>query len=215
MSGRTILIGDIHGCCRELHSLLGLIQGGASDKIIFLGDLINKGPDPAGVVETVRSLGSICLRGNHESNHLLWSKGKATPKPDSRVTKQLMSKAEYEAFLAMIEQMPLYFQSEQLIAVHAAVLPGLPMDLQPPAILTGDQTLKNNWKDQVGLPFAGVPLVVGHKRYNEKQEIPYIDPGRFYGLDTGCVYGGALTALALPSGQIWQVPAERDYAKEK
>ncbi len=205
----TIIIGDIHGCSAELTSLLSLVSLTPSDRLIFLGDLVNKGPDPAGVVSIVRSLNCTCLRGNHESNHLQWNAGKAEPKPDSRVTRQFMTAVEYATFLEMAAQMPLYFQNERLIAVHAALLPGIPMTLQPPEILTGDQTLKNSWKDTISLE---VPLVVGHKRYSEIQTEPYIVEGKFYGLDTGCVYGGALTALSLPTGKIWQVPAARDYA---
>ncbi|CAN5699355.1 metallophosphoesterase family protein [soil metagenome] len=210
MSGRTIIIGDIHGCSAELTKLLELVPWQATDRLIFLGDLVNKGPDPAGVIETVRALNCTCLRGNHESNHLQWNAGKAEPKPDSKVTRQLMTEAEYAAYLEMARKMPLYFQDDRLIAVHAALLPGVPMVLQPADILTGEQTLKNSWKDKL---YLEVPLVVGHKRYSEKDESkPYVVAGKFYGLDTGCVYGGALTALALPTGEIWQVKAARDYA---
>ncbi len=210
MSGQTIIIGDIHGCSAELVALLDLVPRKPADRLIFLGDLINKGPDPAGVVNIVRSLRCTCLRGNHESNHLKWSAGKAEPKPDSKVTRQLMTEVEYATFLEMARRMPLYFQDDRLIAVHAALLPGVPMELQPPDILTGDETLKNSWKDRL---YLEVPLVVGHKRYSEKDEsVPYIVEDEFYGLDTGCVYGGTLTALSLPSGEIWQVRAARDYA---
>lgn len=209
MGGNTIFIGDIHGCSRELALLLTEIAPKKSDRIILLGDLINKGPDPGGVWRIVKRLGCECLRGNHENDHLRWAANRRRPKPETVATRKLMAKRDYAEFLRFAEEMPSYLATDEFVAVHAALKDGIALEEQREDVLTGDVNLRPIWKDTVDL---GRPLVVGHKRYNTEWRKPYIIRGRFYGLDSGCVYGGKLTALALPSGKIWQVPALADYA---
>lgn len=206
---KTILIGDIHACSREFSALLDLVAPGSSDRLILLGDLVNKGPDPTGVVRMVRSLDVICLRGNHENDHLSWQAGTTRPRRESVRTRKMMKDSDYAAYLAMAARMPLSYENPDLIAVHGAVLPALPLSEQPAALLTGEETPDPSWKDGIDL---GRPLFVGHKRYRKDFSKPCIEKGKFYGLDTGCVYGGTLTALEWPSGKIWQVKAERDYS---
>lgn len=205
MAANTIFVGDIHSCSKEFTRLLEMISPSRNDRLILMGDLFNKGPDPAGVWRTVLELGCECLRGNHENDHLKGNSAKA----ESLLTRQLMSKVDYAAFLDFADDLPLYIATKDFVAVHGGLKKNLPLDQQPPDILTGDTSLKPSWKDDIDL---GRPLVVGHKRYNNKDwSKPFIDEGRFYGIDTGCVYGGKLTALELPSGRIRQVPAARDY----
>lgn len=206
---KTILIGDIHACSREFSALLDLVAPGRSDRLILLGDLVNKGPDPTGVVRMVRSLEAICLRGNHENDHLFWQAGEVRPRRESVRTRKLMPDEDYAAYLAMAAVMPLAYETAELIAVHGAVVPGLPLAEQPASLLTGDESPDPSWKDSIDL---GRPLIVGHKRYRKDFSKPCIEKGKFYGIDTGCVYGGTLTALEWPSGKIWQVKAERDYS---
>ncbi len=69
---KTFVIGDIHGRCAQLQSLLDMLPREATDTLVFLGDLIDRGPDVPGCVEHVIELcrrdpkNVICLRGNHE-----------------------------------------------------------------------------------------------------------------------------------------------------
>lgn len=208
---KTILIGDIHACSRELGALLDLVGPGAADRLILMGDLVNKGPDPGGVIRIVRSLDALCLRGNHENDHLRWRAKTARPKEESVRTREMMTATDYADYLAMAAAMPFYFEDETLIAVHGALVPGIPLTVQSAALLTGDETPDPSWKDGIDL---GRPLVVGHKRYRRDFAKPCIAKGKFYGIDTGCVYGGTLTALELPSEKIWQVKAARDYSED-
>jgi len=207
---QTLLIGDIHACADELEALLEILRPSAPDRLVLMGDLVNKGPDPERTVGIIRSLDAICLRGNHDGDHLAWSEGRSTPKEDSVVTRAQMSAVAYAGYLAMVAQMPLWYEDEWLLAVHGGLLPGLPLAGQPEDVLTGTVNLPPSWIEGVNLDR---PLVVGHKRYNPDPASPAIRPGRFYGIDTGCVYGGSLTALAMPSGEIFQVPAARAYAR--
>jgi serine/threonine protein phosphatase 1 len=204
----TILIGDIHGCSREFSTLLDHVSPGRDDRLVLLGDLVNKGPDPAGVIEIFASLDCLCLLGNHDFDHLRWKAGQS-PKAESIVTKKLIPAALYEKFLEEVARMPSLFESDDLIAIHGALLKGLGLSEQPMEVLTGDRNLPSDWKDEIVLDR---PLVVGHKRYSADPGAPYIVEGKFYGIDTGCVYGGCLTALRMPSGTLTQVRAEHVYS---
>ena len=205
----TILIGDIHGCNDEFRELLQKVSPGSGDRLILMGDILNKGPDPVGVMETLESLKFICLRGNHEADHLQWQAG-GMSKPESVEVRNVMPAALYERYLEMALRMPLFYEDSGLIAVHGALISGIPLREQPENILTGCFNPDSSWKNNIALDR---PLVVGHKRYSRDQNTPCVIEGKFYGIDTGCVYGGSLTALAMPSGRITQAPAARVYAE--
>ena len=64
--GRTIAIGDVHGCAREFEKLLKKLKPQKSDRIIQLGDLINKGPDSHEAIELARAHDIQTIMGNHE-----------------------------------------------------------------------------------------------------------------------------------------------------
>src|SRR5262245_29865861 len=166
----TIFIGDIHGCSREFSALLDHVSPGRGDKLILLGDLVNKGPDPEGVFQIVESLDCVCLLGNHDLDHLKWKKGEV-PKSESIETKKLFSPPAYERFVEYVARMPLFFETTELIAVHGGLLNGVPLREQPPEVLTGDENLPSDWKDQIALDR---PLVVGHKRYSPDPSVPCI-----------------------------------------
>jgi serine/threonine protein phosphatase 1 len=204
----TIIIGDIHGCSREFSALLDHVSPGTDDRLVLLGDLVNKGPDPAGVLETFASLNCLCLLGNHDVDHLRWKAGHS-PKPESILTRQLIPPTLYERYLEWVAKMPLFFEDSDLIAVHGGLLNGLPLPEQPVEVVAGERNLPSDWKDHIAFDR---PVVAGHKRYSPDPSVPCIVEGRFYGIDTGCVYGGCLTALRMPSGTITQVRAARVYS---
>jgi len=192
----------------EFSALLDRVSPTIDDHLVLLGDLLNKGPDPAGVFETFESLDCVCLLGNHDFDHLRWKAG-SLPKPESVRTRKLMPPASYERYLERVGKMPLFFENTDLIAVHGGLLNGVALPEQPVEVMTGDINLESDWKDQIILDR---PLVAGHKRYSRNQCVPYVVEGKFYGIDTGCVYGGCLTALWMPSGNIVQVRAARVYS---
>ena len=73
-ANRTIIIGDVHGCLTELRELLALVAPTADDSVVFVGDLVDKGPDSPGVVREVRELREggvpvVLVLGNHEEKH--------------------------------------------------------------------------------------------------------------------------------------------------
>lgn len=86
MTKRTIIIGDIHGCLDELNDLVERLNLLPGDHIHFLGDLVDRGPDSLGVVRRVRRLvdefpGSVCIAGNHEDK-LLRNRERGRPLPE-------------------------------------------------------------------------------------------------------------------------------------
>jgi len=77
---RRLVIGDIHGCRRELLELLSRFGPAPDDEIIAIGDVVDRGPESSAIVDFVRSAPQIrVLMGNHEHKHLCVFKGKAAP----------------------------------------------------------------------------------------------------------------------------------------
>lgn len=69
--GRTLVVGDVHGCVAELRALLDVVDfDGARDNLVFVGDLVNKGPSSLAVVRLARELGALGVRGNHDERAL-------------------------------------------------------------------------------------------------------------------------------------------------
>ena len=69
---RVIAIGDVHGCIDELQALLRKCDYHPGDTVIFLGDLVCKGPDSLSVVQMAREIGAIGVRGNHDFEVVRW-----------------------------------------------------------------------------------------------------------------------------------------------
>ena len=69
---RVIAIGDVHGCIDELQDLLRLCDYRPGDLVVFLGDLVSKGPDSISVVQMAREIGAIAIRGNHDFEVIRW-----------------------------------------------------------------------------------------------------------------------------------------------
>jgi hypothetical protein len=69
---RVIAIGDVHGCIDELQDLLRLCDYQPGDQVVFLGDLVSKGPDSISVVQMAREIGAIGVRGNHDFEVIRW-----------------------------------------------------------------------------------------------------------------------------------------------
>src|SRR5262245_35246812 len=86
---RTIIVGDVHGCSRELDQLLAKLGPGAADTILFVGDLLNKGPDSTGVLRRVRELGARTALGNHEQRLIAARVSRTQGKPGPRLGSSL------------------------------------------------------------------------------------------------------------------------------
>jgi hypothetical protein len=207
---RTLIVGDVHGCAAELSDLLSRAAFGAGDRLVFVGDLVARGPDSRGVLRIARETGALAVLGNHELRLL-----------DARAGKKALP-ASHEALAAelddedwsQIEAMPTYLRLTEhgLAVVHAGVVPGIALERQDPWVLTHVRSI-----DPDGTPssklrpplwatrYTGPPHVVfGHNALTGLQLQPWAT-----GLDTACVYGKELSALVLDAGDQVPPPDER------
>ena len=226
---RVYAIGDIHGRNDLLHNLLKQIEaddaarGAADTHIIFLGDLMDRGPDSAGVINTAMALRDAgrkvrFLMGNHEEVFV-----RACRKNDTKVTRFFLriggeetvlsyaiTRAEYitldmeqlserlatlvpEAHLEFVES----FEDQIVIGdyafVHAGIRPGVPLSEQKPSDL---RWIREDFVDQRG--DLEKVVVYGHTIYDEIEE-----RGSRIGIDTGAYASDKLTALGLEGGERW------------
>ena len=126
-SGRTILIGDVHGCVRELKKLLEKTEADPRrDRIIFIGDLVNKGPKSDEVFELFLDLRADAILGNHEYAILKQHRGDwKISKTYKRLKKEFGHKG-FERFIAEIETWPAFLDTPDFLAVHAGALVDVP-----------------------------------------------------------------------------------------
>ena len=208
---RTVIIGDVHGCSVELAKLLGAAEITEKDNIICVGDLISKGPDSRSVMEWAMATPNLrCVLGNHEERLLeRWISGE---KPDAQSSagetfRQLGDSLEES--MNFIRSWPLYVEGDGFVVVHAGLDPRKPtlekQSLRDLTTIRMPEGMDIPWYEA----YTGERLVVfGHWSKPE----PVIRPNAI-GIDTGCVYGGHLTALILPEKRLVSVPAERSYFK--
>jgi len=212
---RSIFIGDVHGCARELGELLDRLGPVSEDAIYFVGDLVARGPDTPGVLRLFREVRAKGVIGNHEARLIEVRRARRAGEPTTRMgpTHEELLANLPEADWALLEALPLYLElaERDVLIVHAGVLPGLPVQQQDPWTLTHIRSLSGglpsahpggeSWSTQ----YAGAPhIVFGHDARRGLQLRTHAT-----GLDTACVYGEALSALVVPMGQALPPPDER------
>jgi serine/threonine protein phosphatase 1 len=123
--------------------------------------------------------------------------------------------AEYPAWATFMRGLPTVLELPGATVVHGLWEPGVPPERQRDAVRVAtdaaEAELTARWGPAWYEHYDGPgPLIVGHHHYRRDGQ-PLIIPGRVYALDTGCVFGGRLTALVLPEWRIVSVPARRQY----
>jgi serine/threonine protein phosphatase 1 len=209
----THVIGDVHGCYRELCELLERLAPAAEDRLIFVGDLVVRGPENARVVRMFLdgelADATVLLGNNEEKLPPAIAPGAVdTPPAVQHAVDQLRDAGLLEAALALFASFPLYVDLGALAVVHAGVRPGVPLEAQSRDDLLKIKTLDGTpdgrmwWEDYEGPK----RIVFGHHVVRDPFVRPYA-----VGLDTGCVYGGSLTALTLETGAFTRVRAAETY----
>lgn len=232
---RLYAIGDIHGRLDLLDDLLAQIaaddaaRGPARTGLIFLGDLVDRGPDSAGVVERVRALcaerpDTRCLAGNHEEIFLmaydgdtdllrlllrvggeetLLSYGLSTAEIDAANSPELallMARRVPADHIAFLRALDDYIVEGDYAFVHAGIRPGFALDDQ--------HTRDLRWIREPFLNHAGnhgVMVVHGHTITDEID----VRDNRI-GIDTGAYRSGRLTALGIEGAGRWILDTAAD-----
>ncbi|PWU04820.1 MAG: metallophosphoesterase [Verrucomicrobia bacterium] len=216
---RIIAIGDVHGCSRELHDLLHKLQITDQDTLIFIGDLVNRGPDSRGVLDCVKKLkNAIFILGNHELRLLNFhlTGDKSILKDYDYPTLNVLNYDDWEFFKKMI---PTYYVKEyDTVFVHGGFLPNIPWQKQSLDVICHVQVVSPDGKPKKRSKYPHYPLwsdlwqgppfvVYGHLPIKNEVERGIWS----LGIDTACVYGGSLTAYILPSKTLVSVPAYQAY----
>ncbi|HEX4335872.1 MAG TPA: metallophosphoesterase [Polyangiaceae bacterium] len=204
---RSIFIGDVHGCARELAELLEHVAPVSGDSVHFVGDLVARGPDTSGVLKLFRNVNATGVQGNHEARLLEVRRerraGISTSKMSASHETLLVGLADDE--WALLEALPLYRELPEhgVLIVHAGLAPGVPLTSQDAWTLThirsvnADGPSAASGNESWSVAYRGSPHVVfGH---DARRGLQLRNDAT--GLDTACVYGGSLTALVLPAGQ--------------
>jgi serine/threonine protein phosphatase 1 len=209
----TLIIGDIHGCYDELQMLLD--KSGISDDetIIALGDLFDRGPYPEKVFEFFDShLNALSIRGNHEQHHLNGMLPAA-----QRITRRRFGE-NYRNALGYMAMLPLTMKLRDAFLVHGLFESEIKVKKQKRGVLLGFGSQERRLAEKYEFPWYEYydkkkPLIVGHRDYSGVMQ-PFIIEGRFYAIDTRCVFGGSLTAIKLPEWKIISVPARANYTEK-
>lgn len=213
---RRIFIGDVHGHYEALMLLLEAIAPGKSDRLFFVGDLIDRGPESSQVVEFVKQNSHSCVRGNHEQLLLdafrnnqvnppalqawLYSGGESTVASYSDAT-ALLEDVEW------IRSLPLYVDLGDIWLVHAGVHPQLPIEDQGAEDFCW---IRRPFHEMPQPYFPNKLIIIGH---TITFTFPGVEPGQlakgegWLGIETGAYHAksGWLTGLDVTNRQVYQV----------
>lgn len=209
----TLIVGDVHGCARELAALL---DKAGPTRVVLVGDLFTKGPAPAEVWRLVRDGGFEAVLGNHDDRLLQVVDGERPGDSKGRKTVDRLNDDD-PAWLAWLRARTLFLEVDGHVVVHAGLHP------------TGDQsrttrsmalTMRRWPHDESGddRPFwwqvyeGDSPVVFGHDAARGHIRVERGGEPFLVGLDTGCVYGGKLTGWFPETDVLVQVSAKKAYA---
>lgn len=212
-ASRQIFIGDLQGCYDECMDLLAFCEYDASrDDLYLAGDMINRGPKSREIMLWLMRHPEVkAILGNHEHFYLYGEdhKGKKRKKNFRKLDEAFG--AERDLIVAYLMQQPYAIETDDWLLVHG----GLPLNQHwreaTPEALTTMRYLEDDrpWYEALGVN-GQKPIIFGHWAMRG-----LVEHGPAIGLDSGCVYGGSLTAYILPEKRFLSVPAKKVYCKPK
>lgn len=223
---KTLVVGDIHGCVDELRDLLAACDFKLdTDRLIAVGDLIDRGPKPRETVDFIMQHGESVL-GNHEARMLQYYRRELTKfrSPEHERSFRSLQPQHFEWFARLPRF--LYVMDGDAVIVHAGVVPGVPLVCQADKILLHASALiapfsgqwtghERSWWMSKAPPEARFwtdfwtgpeRVIFGHTVLSAPLVLPHA-----IGLDTGACFGKSLTGLLLPEYKIVSVPARKQY----
>ncbi|WP_267640536.1 metallophosphoesterase family protein [Haloarchaeobius amylolyticus] len=194
--GRDVyVVGDVHGCLQPLEELLDTLGVDEDDLVVFVGDLVTRGPDSAGVVDLVRnSPNMLSVRGNNEQKVV-----------DGAVDLPALSGRQRQ----WLASLPVALSWEDVLVVHGGIDPRKPLASHVPEDLLNVGSLTDSgygrpyWWEFYHGPFR---VFFGHRVF----AAPFVSE-HAVGLDTGCVYGNQLSGFDCQTGEAVSVPAPEAY----
>lgn len=215
----SYIVGDIHGCVRELSCLIESLPLKKRDRLVFLGDYIDRGPDSRGVVSYLLDLQQdssyelIFLKGNHEDMLLsylglagqhgemfFYNGGQATLASYGLSSQDLSNQAVLAAIprshLEFYQRLKSYWAADPYLCVHAGIHPQKSLPEQTDAELLW---IRNKFiYNAHDLPYT---VMFGH---TPQADVFYDLPYKI-GLDTGLVYGNKLSCLETEEKILYQI----------
>jgi serine/threonine protein phosphatase 1 len=207
MQKRTLFIGDVHGCYDELMMLCEKIVLTPEDHLYFVGDLIDKWPKSLEVLEFVHSRPhTFSVAGNHEYFMMLGEEDVTTEDGRSEIRSVERYYSELKNILIeswwkdWIRALPIVIEKEDFIVVHGGI--------HPISGLSASPEVTTNIRVYQGKPwyeyYTGTKKVI----YGHWAAAGLRVTSNTVGLDTGCCFGGHLTAYCIETGEFWQMRAQ-------
>ena len=257
-------IGDVQGCYEELQALLAEIGFGAHDRLWFVGDLVNRGPQSLQVLRLVRALGerAIVVLGNHDLHLVTQHEGFERPRPDDTI-QDVLEAPDRRELVDWLRTRPMMHVDGDYALVHAGLLPAwsirkaLALAREVEAVLAAASYREflahlygakpDRWSDAL-TGWDRLRVIVnamtrmrfctaqGKMHFQAKGKEPprgyrpWFDlrpaneacivcghwsalgltlAARLAVLDSGCVWGGKLTAMRLDDRRVYQVPCAK------
>ena len=208
-------VGDVHGENGALRETLAALPVTPSDLVVFLGDAINRGPDPFDCIEQILTFdrcNKVFIQGNHEEALLLFLEDgeiSVLAGLDAQSTLDSYARRGYALtpgdpnslplphlrFYAQMEPWTLpFYITDDYIFTHAGWDLALPLPMQSTGAL--------RWGKVKGetQPWWQQTVVRGHTPF---PKVMFARTKHYIGVDTGCSLGGPLSAVALPSGEVY------------
>lgn len=223
MSQRTIVVGDLHGCYDETVELLDRCQATSSDRIIFVGDIIDRGPKPRECIELVKKHESVM--GNHELIHVNLHNMRSAgmfPKCHQSIaeTAGILDDADINWFKSLPKYIEIGDEKNSAV-VHAGAWNDIPLRDQPVELLSDIRYINPtsgtrrsvfpsrvagdaSWRFWSTFWSGPERLIFGHSVLTD----PLVTD-RAVGIDGGCCFGLELWAYIIPDDKVVRVKSRQ------
>jgi hypothetical protein len=205
---RTLVVGDVHGCADELSQL---VSEARATRLVLVGDLFTKGPDPLATWHLIQRHDARAVLGNHDERLLAWRRGE---RPNDRHAAKVCAALDVApGWAEWLEARPLWLRVGRYVVTHAGLHPSGDLDRTDREM----HLYRRTWPRPDGTApywwelYDGPPVIFGHDARRglvrrDRAGRPWI-----VGLDTGCVYGGLLSGWLVERELLVQVRAARTY----